>query len=112
MGDDKSWVEHVVCRSVRHWTATKARLSFCELLQDGDDEGCLRLIDLPTPDQAIIFRDAIGLRKRAELGPVELKRRRVLGKRLAQAQGSASSPSSLPTPAQPNGSVFERELAK
>src|SRR5262245_2903572 len=83
-GDGKSWVMHVGCRSVRHWTATKARLCFCDLLQDADDEGCLRLTDLPTPDQAIIIRDAIGLRKRAELGPAELERRRALGKRLAQ----------------------------
>jgi hypothetical protein len=101
-GDGKSWVVHVVCRSVRHWTATKERLSFCELMQDGDDEGCLRLIDLPTPDQAIAIRDVIGLRKRTELGPAELERRRGLGKLLSQAQRLPSLPTLLPTPAQPS----------
>ena len=111
-GDGKSWVVHVVCHSVRHWTATKARLSFCELLQDGDDEGCLRLIALPTPDQAIIIRDAIGLRKRAELSPGELERRRAVGKQLAQAQGTASSVSPLPTPIQQSEPIFDRELAE
>src|SRR5262245_32908770 len=111
-GDGKTWVLYVRCRSVRHWTATKVRLSFCELMQDGDDEGCLRLIELPTPDQAIIIRDVIGLRKRTELGPSELERRRGLGKLLAQAQGSPSSLSPLPTPGEPTEPVLERELAK
>ena len=42
------------------------RLSFCQVTQDGDDEGCLRLFDLPTPEQAVLIRKAIGLkRKRA-----------------------------------------------
>lgn len=111
-GDGKSWVVYVNCRSVRHWTATKARLSFCELLQDGDAEGCLRLIDLPTPDQAIIIRDAIGLRKRTELCPNDLERRRELGKRLSQARGSAGSISPLLPPAQPSEPVLECEPAK
>jgi len=111
-GDGKSWVMYVNRRSVRHWTATKARLSFCELLQDGEDEGCLRLIDLPTPDQAIIIRDAIGLRKRTELCPDDLERRRELGKRLAQARGSAGSISPLLPAAQPSEPVLECEPAK
>jgi hypothetical protein len=41
-------------------------LSFCNLTQDGDTEGCLRLFDLPTPEQAVAIRKALGLkRKRA-----------------------------------------------
>jgi hypothetical protein len=40
-GDGKTWVLYVACRSERHWTATKARLSFCTVTQDGDDEGCV-----------------------------------------------------------------------
>lgn len=75
------------------------------LMQDGDDEGCLRLIDLPTPDQAIVIRDVIGLRKRTELGHAELERRRGLEKLLAQAQRLPSSPTPLPTPAQPSHQI-------
>jgi hypothetical protein len=111
-GDGKSWVVYVICRSVRHWTAAKARLSFCNLMQDGDDEGCLRLVNLPTPDQAIIIRDVIGLRKRTELAPAELERRRALGKLLAQVPGSPISITPLPNPVQPSEPVLERELAK
>ena len=44
----------------------QARLSFCKVSQDGDMEGCLRLFELPTPEQAVLIRKAIGLkRKRA-----------------------------------------------
>ena len=52
--------------SPRKWSAIKRRLSFCKLTQDGDTEGCLRLFDLPTPEQAVAIRKALGLkRKRA-----------------------------------------------
>jgi hypothetical protein len=37
------------------------RLSLCKVSQDGDDEGCLRLMDLPTPEQALLIRKALGL---------------------------------------------------
>ena len=32
--------------------------------QDGDDEGCLRLFHLPSPPEAVVIRDVMGLRKR------------------------------------------------
>jgi hypothetical protein len=73
-GDGRTWVLFVACRSVRHWTATKARLSFCHVTQDGDDEGCLRLFNLPTPDQAEVIRDVVGLRKRRDV-PAEVLER-------------------------------------
>src|SRR5262249_22034706 len=50
-GDGQTWVLWVTSRSVRHWTATKARLSFCSVVVDGDDEGMLRLHHLPTPSK-------------------------------------------------------------
>jgi hypothetical protein len=50
--------------SPRKWSAIKRRLSFCKLTQDGDTEGCLRLLDLPTPEQAAEIRNALGLRRR------------------------------------------------
>lgn len=44
--------------------------------QDGDDERCLRLHQLPTHEQAEIIRDVLSIRKRMALGPEELERRR------------------------------------
>ena len=66
-GDSNTWVAYVMCRSARHWTITKNRLSFMKVTQDGDDEGCLRLFDLPTAAQASVIRDVLGLRKRRTL---------------------------------------------
>jgi hypothetical protein len=50
--------------SSRKWAAIKRRLSFCKVTQDGDTEGCLRLFDLPTPEQAVAIRKALGLRRK------------------------------------------------
>jgi hypothetical protein len=55
--------------SARRWSAIKGKLSFCRLQQDGDDEGCLHLDHLPTPDEAEVIRDALGIRKRRHLSP-------------------------------------------
>jgi hypothetical protein len=73
-GDGKTWAVYVACRSARHWTATKARLSFCAVTQDGDDEGVLRLHALPKPEQAEIIREALGIRKRREISDAERER--------------------------------------
>jgi hypothetical protein len=62
-GDGKSWLLFVQCRSARHWTATKARLSFCRVTQDGDDEGVLRLDRLPTKAEAAAIRKALAIRQ-------------------------------------------------
>jgi hypothetical protein len=56
---------YVACRSVRHWTETKARPAFCAVAQDGDDEGVLRLHRLPTP--AAVIPEFLGIRKRQEI---------------------------------------------
>ena len=50
-GDGKTWMAVVTSRSARHWTITKRRLAFMTVTQDGDDEGCLRLLHLPTPER-------------------------------------------------------------
>jgi hypothetical protein len=65
-GPSGDWLIHCAPGSPRKWTNVKKRLSFCQLTQDGDGEGCLRLFDLPTPEQAVLVRMALGLkRKRA-----------------------------------------------
>jgi hypothetical protein len=54
--------------SARRWNNVKERLSpFCHLLNDGDDEGCFHLDRLPTPDEADLIREALGIRKRRHL---------------------------------------------
>jgi hypothetical protein len=54
-------------QSPRRWTSIKRRLEFCRITQDGDDEGCLHLDRLPTPAQAGLIRQALGIRKRRTL---------------------------------------------
>jgi len=99
-GDGKTWVMWVGCRSGLHWTHTKKRLDFCTVTQDGDDEGCLRLHALPTACEAAVIRDVLGIRKRMELAPDDLERRKTSMTRLALARilGSAGSPAPEPTP--------------
>jgi hypothetical protein len=66
-GDGRTWGVYVIGRSARHWTAIKQRLAFMTITQDGDEEGCLRLLDLPTPEEAGLIREALSLRKRRTL---------------------------------------------
>src|SRR5262245_9816018 len=108
-GDGKSWILFVGCRSATHWTYTKRRLAFCSITQDGEDEGCLQLHQLPTAEQAEVIRDVLGIRKRVELGPEELERRRALGKRLALAAGLANEAGAVPyAPPRASGSFRRR----
>jgi hypothetical protein len=111
-GDGESWILYVACRSTRHWTATKTRLSSCTLNLDGEDEGCFRLHQLPTRVQATIIRDALGIRKRTEFAPDELERRRVSMARFLPAQASTSATSELPCPRAEDTSFLETEPVK
>jgi hypothetical protein len=54
-------------KSPRRWTSIKRRLEFCRITQDGDGEGCLHLDQLPTPVQAGLIRQALGIGKRRTL---------------------------------------------
>jgi hypothetical protein len=58
------WLIFCDAGSPRKWSAIKRRLSFCKVTQDGDTEGCLRLFALPTPEQAIAIRKALGVRRK------------------------------------------------
>jgi hypothetical protein len=53
--------------SARRWSNVKARLRFCHLLNDGDDEGCFHLDRLPTPTEATKIREVLGIRKRRKV---------------------------------------------
>ena len=89
-GDGKTWLMWVPCRSARHWTATKQRLAFCELTQDGDDEGCFRLHGLPTAGQVAEIRAALGIRKRRELSEEERERLRATAFKPGARYGAGS----------------------
>jgi hypothetical protein len=47
--------------------------------QDGEDEGCLKLSALPTPEQAIAIRKALGIQKCKEVSAETLARLRNIG---------------------------------
>ncbi|MEX0853889.1 MAG: hypothetical protein WD036_11495 [Bauldia sp.] len=88
---------YVTCRSARHWTATKRRLGFMTVTQDGDDEGCLRLFRLPTPEESALIRDTLGLRKRRTL--TEESRTKLIAAGVNgrfQAGRAATAPGSIP----------------
>jgi hypothetical protein len=63
-GPSGGWLLVCGAESSRAWAAIKGRLPFCKVTQDGDSEGCLRLFDLPTPEQAVAIRKALGLRRK------------------------------------------------
>jgi hypothetical protein len=109
-GDGRSWAVYVQCRSCQHWTWTKKKLSFCTVTQDGDDEGVLRLHQLPTPEQADVIRDILGIRKRMELSPEDLERRRASMTALLLAQGSANATAPLPTSVRDETPILDPEL--
>jgi hypothetical protein len=72
MTDGREFVFYISTESPRRWTGIKKRLGFCRLTQDGDDEGCLYLERLPKADEAVLIREAIGIRKRRHLTPEAL----------------------------------------
>ena len=73
MTDGRGFLLYVsTSESPRRWTGIKKRLGFCRLTQDGDDEGCLYLERLPKADEAVLIREAIGIRKRRHLTPEAL----------------------------------------
>jgi hypothetical protein len=108
-GDGNTWVLFVAARSRRHWAATKVRLSFCGVTQDGDEEGCLRLHQLPSPEQAAAIRDALGIRKKMEFASDDLERRRASMTRLSPAPRSAKATAPVPEPIFKKASIPEQE---
>jgi hypothetical protein len=116
-GDNRSWLAYVRCRSRQHWTFTKRRLAFMTVTQDGDEEGCLRLFALPTPQEAVVIREVMGLRKRVDYAPDTLERKRASMAKAGLARGAArGSAPDLTTPdavdgdfAPEGGPAVERE---
>jgi hypothetical protein len=63
--------------SPRPWKAAKAKLAFCQVTQDGDWEGCLRLDQLPIAAEAEAIREVLGIRKRRHLSAEEKESRSI-----------------------------------
>ena len=53
--------------SAAKWNHVKERLNFCEVTQDGDEEGCLILAKLPSTEQGLLIRKALGIFKAMHL---------------------------------------------
>jgi hypothetical protein len=85
-GDNETWVLYVRSGSARGWTLDKKRLGFCRVSQNGDTEGCLRLMGLPTAGQAEVIREVLGIRKRMAKSPDAIAAERV---RLARTRSAA-----------------------
>jgi hypothetical protein len=95
--DGKSWLLYIQADSPRHWSSIKKQLSFCCVTQDGDDEGCLRLFGLPSPEQAKTIRDVLGIRKRTVYSPETLIAKR---EGLASALERSKTPTAEALPAE------------
>jgi hypothetical protein len=54
-------------KSAKRWNNVKKALSFTQVTQDGDDEGCLHLDRLPPPAEAVLIREELGIRRRRYL---------------------------------------------
>jgi hypothetical protein len=66
-GDGQTWMLAVGSKTPRHWTFAKQRMAsfpgLAQVTQDGDDEGVLRLMRLPTPEEAAEIRRAARVRQ-------------------------------------------------
>jgi hypothetical protein len=62
--DGDGYLLYVRAQSARFWSAAKRKLSFCQLRIDGEDEGTLHLDHLPSPAEAKVIRQVVGIRKR------------------------------------------------
>lgn len=62
--DEPNWFVIVTANSKRHFSSIKRKLSFMQIVKDDDDKGEFRLDRMPTSDEAISLRKAVGLKKR------------------------------------------------
>jgi len=53
--------------TARRWNRAKQTLHFMTVTQDGDEEGILKLLEMPTAEQAGTLRKLLGLRKASPL---------------------------------------------
>jgi hypothetical protein len=78
--------------SSQAWTWAKKALAFCEVTNEGHDEGMLFLSRLPTAEEAEVIRDKLGIRKRVTYDEETLARKREQA--LMARQGWGKKPAS------------------
>src|SRR5262245_3014983 len=71
-GSSGGWLIYCAPSTARKWNNLKSRLSFCEVTQDGDDEGCFHLFELPASEQVVLIRTALGLKRKRQVDPTLL----------------------------------------
>jgi hypothetical protein len=91
-GDGSGHVLYVRTHSSMAWTYAKKRLAFCKVTQNGDEEGCLRLLGLPIPEQATVIREVLGIRKRRPPSSIPAGWSKTRAAERASAQILASEP--------------------
>jgi hypothetical protein len=107
-----SWFLYVECPTERAWAAAKRKLSFCELRQDGDNEGVFRLAGLPTAARAKVVRTVLGIRKRREYDAVTLQRLRAsAGRAFATRRGARIEQAATSLPQAPLEHERKSQLA-
>jgi hypothetical protein len=85
--------------SPRRWNNIKQRLGFCRVSKNGDTEGCLRLDRLPTPTEAAMIREAIGIRRKRHLSPDAMAQAMsALGCAPGRAKSTSGAPTFAPSP--------------
>jgi hypothetical protein len=65
--DGASAFAYIPAGTARRWAKAKQILDFMIVTQDGDEEGIVKLLEMPTAAQAMALRKAIGLRKASPL---------------------------------------------
>jgi hypothetical protein len=65
--DGISAFAYVPAGTARRWEKAKRILNFMAVTQDGDEEGILKLLEMPTTAQAAALRKLLGLRKASPL---------------------------------------------
>jgi hypothetical protein len=90
MIEEKTEVTNLPAGTARRWERAKRLLNFAVVTQDGDDDGVLKLIDMPTPEQAGVLRKLLGLRKASPLS--DERRAALIGVGFAQAKTPLSAP--------------------
>jgi hypothetical protein len=91
-GDGESFALYIASGSAIKWTYDKKRLSFCQVTQNGDDEGVVRLHGLPSPEQAAAIRSILSIPKRVAYSPEVLAAKR---ERIASASARRSKASTV-----------------
>jgi hypothetical protein len=78
LSDGVNAFAYIPAGTARRWEKAKGMLDFMTVTNDGDDEGILKLAEMPTAPQAEALRKLLGLRKATPLtdeGRAELRSR-------------------------------------